>query len=406
MAAVTRRQYKGAAVATTITAGINPSDATCSLAATTGWPSTASVPFMVVIEPGTSAEEKCSATISGSTLTLTRAQDDTTAASHGSGSAIYPVFSADEADEANAIASVMTTRGDIIKMASGPTVGRLGIGTSGYALISDGTDPSWGQVANAGVASAAAIDKTKIAGTAVTLADTGTVTSTMIANTTIVQGDLALTLLKLLCPVGTISAYADTAAPTGWILCNGTAVVSGTHPELFAICATTPDLRGRALVGVGTGTGLTARARNDIGGAETVTLNTGNMPTHTHANTLTNNAVTSGAGSAHFHANTLSGNTVPTDTHTHTQVAAFTSTYQGNNGLQYTNGGSVQNQDVYTSGPSATQTVSITNVNESAHTHSVTSNVSITNQSQGSGGSHDNMQPFYALNYIIKHDYV
>ena len=163
MAAVTRRQYKGAAVATTITAGINPSDATCSLAATTGWPSTASVPFMVVIEPGTSAEEKCSATISGSTLTLTRAQDDTTAASHGAGSTIYPVFSADEADEANAIASVMTTRGDIIKMASGPTVGRLGIGTSGYALISDGTDPSWGQVANAGVAAGAGIVDTKLA---------------------------------------------------------------------------------------------------------------------------------------------------------------------------------------------------------------------------------------------------
>ena len=133
------------------------SDTSVTLTATTGWPSTAAVPFYVVIDPGTSSEEKCSVTISGSTLTLTRAQDDTTAASHGSGSAIYPVFSADEADEANAIASVMTTRGDIIKMASGPTVGRLGIGTSGYALISDGTDPSWGQVANAGVASAAAM---------------------------------------------------------------------------------------------------------------------------------------------------------------------------------------------------------------------------------------------------------
>jgi len=181
MAAVTRRQYSGAAVATTITAGINPSDVTCTLAATTGWPNAASIPFIVVIEPGTSAEEKCSATISGSTLTLTRAADDTTAVSHGSGAAIYPVFSADEADEANAIAAVMTTRGDIIKMGSGPTVSRLGIGTSGQALISNGTDPLWGQVADAGVASAANIDKTKIAGTAVTLADTGTVTNTMLA---------------------------------------------------------------------------------------------------------------------------------------------------------------------------------------------------------------------------------
>lgn len=153
MAAVTRRQYKGAAAATTITAGINPSDVTCSLAATTGWPSTASVPFYVVIEPGTSAEEKCSATISGSTLTLTRGADDTSAVAHGSGATIYPVFSADEADEANLFASTMTTRGDLLTMGSGPTVGRVALGTSGYALTSNGTDVVWGQVAAGGLAS-------------------------------------------------------------------------------------------------------------------------------------------------------------------------------------------------------------------------------------------------------------
>ena len=143
MAAVTRRQYKGAAAQTTTTNALSVSDTSVTLTATTGWPSTPAVPFYVVIDPGTSSEEKCSATISGSTLTLTRAQDDTTAAVHSSGATIYPVFSADDADEANAIASVMTTRGDIIKMGAGPTVARLGIGASGYVLTSDGTDPAW-----------------------------------------------------------------------------------------------------------------------------------------------------------------------------------------------------------------------------------------------------------------------
>lgn len=87
MAAVTRRQYKGAAAQTTITNALASGDTSATLAATTGWPSTAAVPFYVVISPGTASEEKCSATISGSVLTLTRAQDDTTAQTHEIGRA-------------------------------------------------------------------------------------------------------------------------------------------------------------------------------------------------------------------------------------------------------------------------------------------------------------------------------
>jgi hypothetical protein len=151
MAAVTRRQYKGAAASTTTTNALSVSDTSVTLTATTGWPSTAAVPFIVVIDPGTSSEEKCSATISGSTLTLTRAQDDTTAAVHASGATIYPVFSADEADEANLFASTMTTRGDLLTMGSGPTVARIGIGASGYVLTSDGTDAAWAVLPESGV---------------------------------------------------------------------------------------------------------------------------------------------------------------------------------------------------------------------------------------------------------------
>ena len=147
MAAVTRRQYKGAAAQTTTTNALSVSDTSVTLTATTGWPVTAAVPFIVVIDPGTSSEEKCSATISGSTLTLVRAQDDTTAATHTSGATIYPVFSADEADEANLFTSTMTTRGDLLKMGTGPTVARIAIGASGYELTSDGTDPAWAAAA-------------------------------------------------------------------------------------------------------------------------------------------------------------------------------------------------------------------------------------------------------------------
>jgi hypothetical protein len=134
MAAFTRRQYNGAAASTTITAGINTSDTTCSLTATTGWPSSAGVPFYVVIDPGTSAEEKCSATISGSTLTLTRAQDDTSASSHSAGATIYPVFTANDADEANELVAKLTTKGDLL-VTTGSALNRLAVGTDGQALV-------------------------------------------------------------------------------------------------------------------------------------------------------------------------------------------------------------------------------------------------------------------------------
>ena len=57
-------------------------------------------------------------------------------------------------------------------------------GTVTSTMILDGT------IVNADINSAAAIDKTKISGTAITAGDTGTVTSTMIANDTIVNADI------------------------------------------------------------------------------------------------------------------------------------------------------------------------------------------------------------------------
>ena len=146
MAAVTRRQYKGAAAQTTITNALASGDTTITIAANTGWPSTPAVPFFVVISPGTSSEEKCSATISGTTLTLTRAQDDTTAVSHSSGAAIYPVFTADDADEANKLASTLTTRGDLLTMGSGPDFARIAIGAADTVLTSNGTDAAWAAI--------------------------------------------------------------------------------------------------------------------------------------------------------------------------------------------------------------------------------------------------------------------
>jgi hypothetical protein len=181
MAAFTRRQYAGSAVATTITAGINTTDTTCSLAATTGWPGTAGVSFYVVIDPGTSAEEKCSASISGSTLTLVRGQDDTSASSHASGATVYPVFTANDADEANELVSKLTTKGDLL-VTTGSALNRLAVGTNDYSLLADSTATNgvaWKQIPAAGIASNAVttakitdanVTEAKIASDAVTTA--------------------------------------------------------------------------------------------------------------------------------------------------------------------------------------------------------------------------------------------
>lgn len=136
MAAFTRRQYSGASVSTTTTLSIGTGDTSVTIASNTGWPSTPAVPFYVVISPGTSAEEKCLATISGTTLTLTRGQDDTTAQTHASGSIIYPVYTATDADQANELASKLTTKGDLL-VTTGSALNRLAVGTNGHILTAD-----------------------------------------------------------------------------------------------------------------------------------------------------------------------------------------------------------------------------------------------------------------------------
>ena len=207
MAAITRRQYKGAAASTTLLSSINDTDVapTCSLTAVTGWPSSVGVPFFVVIDPGTTREEKCLATISGTTLTLDRSdstRDDTVKASHAVGAVIYPVFTATEANETNLLASTMTTRGDLLTMDSTTTVSRLAVGaTSGHVLTSNGTDPVWGQVSNVGVAAGAAIAYSKL-----NLA------------TSIVNADVSTTAaiaLSKLATTGTLTATTFVGALTG-----------------------------------------------------------------------------------------------------------------------------------------------------------------------------------------------
>lgn len=142
-------------------------------------------------------------------------------------------------------------------------------------------------------------------------------------------------------PTGSVTAYAGTAAPTGWLICDGAAVSRSTYAALFAVLGTAygsgngtttfnlPDLRGRAVFGkddmggtaasriTSAGSGITGTTLGANGGAETVTLTTAQIPAHNHTvNATLNTSVNSGA---HAYASNLSGATgTATDVTTNT----------------------------------------------------------------------------------------
>ncbi len=102
-------------------------------------------------------------------------------------------------------------------------------------------------------------------------------------------------------PIGSVISFAGSTAPVGYMLCNGASISRTTYASLFSIIGTTygagdgsttfnlPDLRSRMVVGVGQGTGLASRTLAATGGEENHTLTINEMPSHKH-NTTVNSA--------------------------------------------------------------------------------------------------------------------
>ncbi len=95
---------------------------------------------------------------------------------------------------------------------------------------------------------------------------------------------------------GDIKMWPTASAPSLWLKCDGSAISRSTYSALFAVISTTfgvgngsttfnlPNFNGRMPIGIGQGdtadgggTG-TSRTLADIGGAETHTLTTGEVP--------------------------------------------------------------------------------------------------------------------------------
>jgi len=136
-----RRSYAGAAPACTLTNAITSGDTSALLTGdVTNWNSTANGAFFMVIDPGLSTEEKVLVSSrSGSSLSsITRGVDGTTATSHSAGATCYPVFTATDADQANAVAAALTTKGDLL-VTTGSALNRLAVGANGAVLAADST---------------------------------------------------------------------------------------------------------------------------------------------------------------------------------------------------------------------------------------------------------------------------
>lgn len=95
-------------------------------------------------------------------------------------------------------------------------------------------------------------------------------------------------------PTGVPLPFAGGTVPDGYLLCDGSAVNRTTYARLFAVIGTTwgagdgsttfnlPDGRGRAFIGAGTGSGLTARTLGQTLGEERHTMTEAELFPHTH----------------------------------------------------------------------------------------------------------------------------
>jgi microcystin-dependent protein len=136
------------------------------------------------------------------------------------------------------------------------------------------------------------------------IATTGLTVTGDVSATTVKQGSITVR------PLGEVTAFAGSSAPSGWLLCYGQAISRTTYADLFAVIGTTfgtgdgsttfnmPDLRGRVVAGkddmggssanrlTNADDGLNGDELGQTGGVQTQQLVTENLPPYTPSGTI------------------------------------------------------------------------------------------------------------------------
>jgi microcystin-dependent protein len=231
-------------------------------------------------------------------------------------------------------------------------------------------------------------------------------------------------------PTGGMIDFAGSAAPTGWLLCDGTSYPTASFPALFAVIGynwggsganfNVPDMRGRMALGAGQGTGLTNRALAAKGGEEAHVLTIAELAQHNHSASQPDHYHTiSGAGN-HTHGATLADHqhALPPFAHSHTYVQPLHSPV--GSGGQTQGGGTyaygAENVSTYTSpvlptyftsqyggipGITVNACGNITpNTTYESQTMGAVGGITVNNN--GSSTAHNNMPPFVVTQKLIK----
>jgi microcystin-dependent protein len=244
-----------------------------------------------------------------------------------------------------------------------------------------------------------------------------TVPQAVSANQAVTLAQVQALILSAL-PTGSLLPYAGATAPSGYLLCDGSAYSRTTYANLFSAIGTTwgagdglttfnvPDSRRRAIIGSG-GTvvsGLVSNTTGSVGGEELHTTVVAEMPTHNHGITDPghNHTVTNPSHNhtlndpSHYHAVTDPG---------HYHIVPMSNTGNlGTSGAMHSDNQS-SSENTATAYTGLTVNASLTGITLSAATQNTSlssATTGITTNNNGSGAGHNTMQPSMVVTMCIK----